>query len=413
MASVSGPGTCLEGELALQRARDAGGEQALLVRLGQRAERGEGFAVVFQGEPVEGEVRAVGQHRLAGACVGEGVVVGAERRPVRGLAHRDVERVVVVAGGEHRAPHLEQHEVERGPEILRQMGLDQGRADGTEIVAEADAHTRLLARLGFRVGMRGRHGRTGERGSLDAGGPVAGAGGGVLAGAALRRVRGVVGLGSGDVLGPDQALDELHPALIADGDDAPGDGDVLGPEDGAGLDRSLDLGEAGLVRLGFVGKRLGPLVFVHVDELVVADVQALALGLLLVGGLARGGMHAPEAGEVGPVHLDPSVGPLPAGCEFVRRGLQPVHGDLAQKVGILEPDAPLVLVGEEIAVDGTAGRLVGVYADEGGDGGSGRHAVLGEHALHLPAGRPVALIAHLHARSVTFGTKPLRSISAA
>ena len=127
----------------------------------------------------------------------------------------------------------------------------------------------------------------------------------------------------------------------------------------------------------------------------MADVQALDLGLLLVGGLARGGMHAPEAGEVGPVHLDPSVGPLPAGCEFVRRGLQPVHGELAQKVGILEPDAPLVLVGEEIAVDGTAGRLVGVYADEGGDGGSGRHAVLGEHALHLPAGRPVALIAHL------------------
>ena len=201
--------------------------------------------------------------------------------------------------------------------------------------------------------------------------------------------------GQRDVLGPDQALDELHPALVADGDDAAADGDILGPEHGAGLDRSVDLREAGLDRLGFLGELLRPLVLVHVDELVVADVQALDLDLLLVGGLAGRGMHAAEAGEVRPVHLDARLGPLPAGRELVRRGLQPVRGELAQKVGILEPDAPLVLVGEEVAVDRTAGRLVGIDADEGGDGRCGRDPVLGEHALHLPAGRSVALVLDL------------------
>ena len=145
--------------MALDRARDAGREQALLVGLGPCAERGEGLSLVLHGEPVEGEVRAVGQHRLAGTHGGEGVIVRAERWPVRGLAHRDVEGVVVVAGGEHRARHLEQHEVERGPEFLRQMGLDQRRADGAEIVAEPDADARVLARLGLRVGTRRRHGR--------------------------------------------------------------------------------------------------------------------------------------------------------------------------------------------------------------------------------------------------------------
>ena len=205
----------------------------------------------------------------------------------------------------------------------------------------------------------------------------------------------VVGLGCGDVLGPDQTLDQLHPALAADGDDAAGDGDVLGPEHGAALDRRVDLGKPGLDRLAFGSELPGPLVLVHVDELVVADVQALALGLLLVGGLAGRGVHAPEAGEVRPAHLDACLGPLPAGRELVRRRLEPVHGELVEEVRVLEPDAPLVLVGEEVAVHDTAGRLIGVHAHEEGDRGGGGDAVLGEHALDLPAARPVALVAHL------------------
>ena len=136
-----GPGIRLERELAVDRAGDAGGEEVLLVGLRERPERREGLLAILDLQPVEGERGAVGQHGLARAPVAEGVVVDAERRSVAGLAHRDVERMVVIAGGEHRAAHLEQHEVERGLEILRQAGLHQGGADGAEIVGEADADT--------------------------------------------------------------------------------------------------------------------------------------------------------------------------------------------------------------------------------------------------------------------------------
>ena len=303
--------------------------------------------------------------------------------------------MVVIAGGEHRAPHLEQHEVERGPEILRQAGLHQGGADGAEIVGEADADTGLLARLGLRVGPRGRHGGAGDRGGLDAGG-------GLLAvilpaavmGSGLRGARSGVGIGR-HVLGLHQPLDELQLAVAADGDDAARDGDVLGLEHGAGLDGVLDLLEARLDGLGLLDQLVGPCVLVHVDELVVAGVQPLDLGLLFVGGLGRRGTHAPEAGEVGPLDVETGLGPLPAGRELVRRDLEPVHGELHQQRRVLQPDAVLVLVGEEVAEHGTACRLVGVHADVAGERGAGGDAVIGEHALDLPAGGPVALVLDL------------------
>ena len=261
----------------------------------------------------------------------EGVVVGAERRPDRGLAHGDVERVVVVARREHRATHLEQHEVEGGPEVLCQMRLDQSRPDGAEVVGEADADTGLLARLGLGVGACRRHGRIGNgrgtrAGDLDAGTAIVGAGGSVIGGGlpgggVLRR----------HVLGLHQAVHDLERAVVADGDDAAGDGDVLGLEHGAGLDGVLDLREARLDRLRLLDQLVGPRVLVHVDELVVADVEPLDLGLLLVGGLGRRWMHPPEAREVGPVDVEASFGPLPAGRELVRRDLKAVEGELHQQ----------------------------------------------------------------------------------
>ena len=54
-----------------------------------------------------------------------------------------------------------------------------------------------------------------------------------------------------------------------------------------------------------------------------------------------------------------------------------------------------MLVCEEVAEHGTAGRLVGVHADVAGQRGAGGDAVLGEHALDLPVGGPVALLAYL------------------
>ena len=181
---------------------------------------------------------------------------------------------------------------------------------------------------------------------------------------------GGVGIGR-HVLGLHQAVHDLERPVAADRDDAPGDGDILGREYRAGLDGLVDLREAGVDALGFFGQGFGPLVVVQLGELTLTGVQALDLGLLFVGGLGRGGAHAPEAGEIGPLDVETSLGPLPAGGELVRRHLEPVHGELHQERRVLEPDAVLVLVGEEVAQHGTAGRLVGVHPDVAGERGAG------------------------------------------
>ena len=58
---------------------------------------------------------------------------------------------------------------------------------------------------------------------------------------------------------------------------------------------------------------------------------------------------------------------------------------------ILEPDAALVVPGEQVAHHHAADGLVGLYPDEAGDCRGARHPLFGQQALHLPAGRPVAL----------------------
>ena len=162
------------------------------------------------------------------------------------------------------------------------MRLDERGADGAEIVAGPDADARLLARLGFRVGTRGGHGRSGDRGRLDSGDA------GLIAAVIvlLCRIR-IAGLLRRHVLGPDQALDDLQLTVPADGSDASGDGGVLGPERGPRFNRGLDLLEPGLDGVGLGHELLGPRVVVHLGELVVTGPQALALRLLLAGGLSR------------------------------------------------------------------------------------------------------------------------------
>ena len=132
----------------------------------------------------------------------------------------------------------------------------------------------------------------------------------------------------------------------------------------------------------------------HVGEFVVAGPQAFDLGLLLVRRLGRLRTHPPEGGGCAPVHLEPRLGPFPARLQFPRRGLEAVHGELVQQIGIVEPDPPLVLLGEQVAVDLAARRLVSLDADETRDGGRGRNPVLGQQALDLPGAGPVALLAH-------------------
>ena len=122
--------------------------------------------------------------------------------------------------------------------------------------------------------------------------------------------------------------------------------------------------------------------------------QAFDLGLLPVRRLGRLRAHPPEARGGAPVHVEPRLGPFPARLQFPRRRLETVHGELVQEIGIVEPDPPLVLLGEQVAVDLAARRLVSLDADETRDGGGGRNPVLGQQALDLPGAGPVALLAH-------------------
>ena len=163
-------GTCLwlEGELPLYRPRDAGGEQRVLLGLGERTHGREGLAVVLDRQPVEAEPRAVLQHGFARAPGGEVFVVHAHSRPVGGLAHRDVECMRLVTVGEDGAAELEQHEVEGGLEVPGELRLHQRRPDRPQIVGKADADTAFLARFGLAV-LRQVHG-PGHRRAGDAAG---------------------------------------------------------------------------------------------------------------------------------------------------------------------------------------------------------------------------------------------------
>ena len=103
--------------------------------------------------------------------------------------------------------------------------------------------------------------------------------------------------------------------------------------------------------------------------------------------------HPPEGGGGAPVHVEPRLGPFPARLQFPRRDLEAVNGELVQEIGIVEPDPPLILFGEQVAVDLAARRLVSLDADETHDCGGGRNPVLGQQALDLPGAGPVALLA--------------------
>ena len=183
-------------------------------------------------------------------------------------------------------------------------------------------------------------------------------------------------------------------AVASDGGDAAGDREILRLEPGAGLDLGLDLVEARLDAFGLLDQRLGPLVVVHVGELVVAGAELLDLALLGVGRLGGLGMDAPETRGGAPVDVRHRLGPLPAGGELVGGRLEPLHGELDEQRRVLKPDAVLVLVGEEVAQHRAARGLVGGDADEARHRRAGRHPLLGEHALHLPGGRAVALARH-------------------
>ena len=79
----------------------------------------------------------------------------------------DVECAVMVAVGEYAAGELEQQEIEGRIEVASELALDDGRADGPQVVGESDADARFLARLGFRIAGRSEGSR--KCGRIDAG----------------------------------------------------------------------------------------------------------------------------------------------------------------------------------------------------------------------------------------------------
>ena len=170
-----GPGLGFERQLALQRARDAGREQGPLVLFGKRPQFSEGLGI-GQAGPVELLRGTVDLEVLLADIDGaESIVVDPHGRTVRCLGCPDVERVVMVAVGEHAPGELEQQQIEGRLEVAGELALDDGRADGPQVVGEADADARFLARLGFRIA--GRSEGSHECGRIDAGDgvlPVAG-----------------------------------------------------------------------------------------------------------------------------------------------------------------------------------------------------------------------------------------------
>ena len=73
----------------------------------------------------------------------------------------------MVAAGEHAPGELEQQQIEGRLEVAGELALDDGRADGPQVVGEADTDARFLARLGFRIA--GRSEGSHECGRIDAG----------------------------------------------------------------------------------------------------------------------------------------------------------------------------------------------------------------------------------------------------
>ena len=201
----------------------------------------------------------------------------------------------------------------------------------------------------------------------------------------LKRVIGIAREPPGQPHGVSE--DNLERAVAADGGDAARDRKILRLEPGAGFDLGFDRVEARLDALGLFDQRVGPVLFVEIGEFVVADAESLDLGLLGVGRLARLGMDTPETRGGAPVDVHHRRGPLPAGRELVGGHQEPLHVEFDEQRLGLEPDAVFVLVGEEVAQDGSARGLVGVDADEARHGRAGRHPLFGQQALHLPGRR--------------------------
>ena len=138
----------------------------------------------------------------------------------------------------------------------------------------------------------------------------------------------VRGVRLGPVLGAHEPLHDCEPAVLANGDDAPGDGAVLAPEDRAALDCDVDALDARLGGLRLGGDYVGPLVVVEVVELGKPLGERLHLRGFRIGRLAGLGLHAPVPSGGRPVDHE-WIGTRPAGVKLLCSRLEALHRDRA------------------------------------------------------------------------------------
>ena len=122
------------------------------------------------------------------------------------------------------------------------------------------------------------------------------------------------------VLGLHQTGDDLEVPVAADRGDAARHGEILAPEHRAGLDGGLDLFEARYQGFPLGNQLVGPVFLVEIDQLVVAGLQLLDFGLLLVGRRAGlGARRGPKRGGVVPGGLGSWGRPTSSGSPARRR----------------------------------------------------------------------------------------------
>ena len=200
----------LDGELRLEGGGDAPGEQALL-GLGRQCRKRREPLRRRQGQPPGIERVPLRLEQAVGRRAGQIVQRAARPR----LDCPQIERTRAIAVIEHIDAQRIERQVERHPEIRREMGPGDLQPVRLQVVDEHLAEAAFLA-----------HGLLGGRG-----------GGGCLvvfgrreAGLLVAVVAGVGGMGAGSVAGRravDEPFMEKEFAVIADRDDAAGDGAVF------------------------------------------------------------------------------------------------------------------------------------------------------------------------------------------
>ena len=159
----------------------------------------------------------------------------------------------------------------------------------------------------------------------------------------------------------------------------------------------LELLDPGLeaVALGVAGGVVGEPVGRLLEPVDLGGQLREARGLGVGRGLGLA-LDAPELPGHVPRGLEDGVDPAPAVAELAPRALQLLGGEIAEELDVADQHAPLVLGREQVLLDGPAGGLVRLQADEPRAGGCRGHEALLQLVADPAGGRRVSgLVPHL------------------